>query len=136
MPEKEEGCEYKLEIASSPDFTGQTRVYEAISYNFFTPDCVFTPGEQLMMMEVHFEQGAEGYEHSHPHEQLSYCLKGSFEYFINGEKHLLRAGETISIPGGARHGTKALEDGALLDTSLRFAKIYLKGNKKRGGCPR
>ncbi|MCC2684995.1 MAG: alginate lyase [Paenibacillaceae bacterium] len=44
MLEKEEGCEYKLEIASSPDFTGQTRVYEAIPYNFFTPESVFAPG--------------------------------------------------------------------------------------------
>jgi quercetin dioxygenase-like cupin family protein len=88
---------------------------------------IFPPGERLMMMEVHFEQGAEGYEHSHPHEQLSYCLKGSFEFFINGEKHLLRAGETIFIPGGARHGTKALEDGALLDTFTPLRQDLLEG---------
>ncbi|MEI7025105.1 cupin domain-containing protein [Paenibacillus sp. y28] len=82
---------------------------------------ILQPGTSLMMMEVHFEPGAEGYEHSHPHEQLSYCLKGSFEFRIDGEVTLLKAGESIVIPSGARHGVKALEASALLDafTPLR-----------------
>ncbi|GGG00034.1 hypothetical protein GCM10010916_16590 [Paenibacillus abyssi] len=44
---------------------------------------IFAPGERLMMMEVHFEAGAEGYLHSHPHEQMSYCLKGKIQFVIN-----------------------------------------------------
>lgn len=31
---------------------------------------IFEPGQSIMMMEVHFEEGAEGYVHSHVHEQL------------------------------------------------------------------
>ncbi|WP_342555865.1 cupin domain-containing protein [Paenibacillus sp. FSL R7-0652] len=77
---------------------------------------IFKPGQSLMMMEVHFEKGSQGYEHSHPHEQMTYCLKGSFEFRINGEKHWLRQGEALNIPGGVVHGTIALEEGALLDT--------------------
>ncbi|ANA81552.1 cupin domain-containing protein [Paenibacillus glucanolyticus] len=77
---------------------------------------VFQPGIGLMMMEVHFEEGAEGALHSHPHEQMSYCLKGVIEFKINGEKTLVRQGDTIVIPGGAEHGVKALEPSALLDT--------------------
>ncbi len=77
---------------------------------------IFAPGEQLMMMEVHFEEGAEGYEHSHPHEQMSYCLRGSIEFTINGQKSVVVAGETIVIPGGSKHGARALEPSALLDT--------------------
>lgn len=77
---------------------------------------IFQPGTSLMMMEVQFEAGAEGYEHSHPHEQMSYCLKGSIEFRINGEKHVIRQGETIVIPSGAKHGVTALEPSALLDT--------------------
>lgn len=77
---------------------------------------IFAPGEQLMMMEVHFEEGAEGYEHSHPHEQMSYCLRGSIEFTISGQKSVVVAGETIVIPGGAKHGARALEPSALLDT--------------------
>ncbi|WP_309120678.1 cupin domain-containing protein [Paenibacillus sp.] len=83
---------------------------------------IFGPGERLMMMEVHFEEGAEGYEHSHPHEQMSYCLKGRIEFRIDGRVTVLQAGDTITIPGGAKHGVKALEPSALLDafTPLRL----------------
>ncbi|MDF2659781.1 MAG: Cupin 2 conserved barrel domain protein [Paenibacillus sp.] len=82
---------------------------------------IFEPGQGLMMMEVHFEEGAEGYVHSHPHEQMSYCLKGTIEFTIDGQKTVIRAGDTIIIPGGAKHGVKALEPSALLDafTPLR-----------------
>lgn len=72
--------------------------------------------EGLMMMEVRFEAGAEGYAHSHPHEQMTYCLDGKFEFHIDGEQQLLNAGEALYIPGGAVHGVRALESGGLLDT--------------------
>ncbi|MDQ1910181.1 cupin domain-containing protein [Paenibacillus sp. GD4] len=77
---------------------------------------IFEPGKGIMMMEVHFEEGAEGYLHSHPHEQLSYCLKGKLEFSIDGEKKVITAGETIYIPSGAKHGCRALEPSALLDS--------------------
>ncbi|MBB3111515.1 quercetin dioxygenase-like cupin family protein [Paenibacillus phyllosphaerae] len=77
---------------------------------------IFRPGASLMMMEVRFEPDAEGWEHEHPHEQFTYCLQGSFEFRIDGTVHLLKQGETLFIPSGARHGVKALEAGALLDT--------------------
>ena len=76
---------------------------------------ILNAGDQLMMMEVHFEAGAEGYVHSHPHEQMTYVLRGVFEFVIENEKVVVRAGETIRIPSNARHGVTALEAGALLD---------------------
>jgi quercetin dioxygenase-like cupin family protein len=69
----------------------------------------------LMVMEVHFEANAEGYEHSHFHEQMDYCMKGSFEFTINGEIYLIKQGESLYIPSQAKHGAKALEPGILLD---------------------
>lgn len=77
---------------------------------------IFTPGEKLMMMEVHFETGAIGYMHSHPHEQMSYCVKGRIQFTIDGKVTELQAGETIVIPGGAEHGVQALEPTILLDS--------------------
>lgn len=90
---------------------------------------IFSPGASLMMMEVRFEEGAEGYMHSHPHEQMSYCLKGAIEFTIDGVKTVVRAGETIVIPGGAKHGVKALEPSALLDTFTPLREDLL---SKRG----
>lgn len=87
---------------------------------------IFPPGNSVMMMEVHFEEGAEGYEHSHPHEQLTYCLRGKFEFTIDGKKHIVGPGETIFIPGGAKHGAKALEAGAIIDTFTPLRDDLLK----------
>jgi len=70
---------------------------------------------RLMLMEVQFAAGAAGYEHSHVHEQISYCVAGRFEYSLDGQTHLLSAGASIYVPGGARHGAKALEPGTLID---------------------
>ena len=86
---------------------------------------IFHPGSELMMMEVHFEAGAEGYMHSHPHEQMSYCLKGAIEFTIDGKKQVIRQGETISIHGGAKHGVVALEESALLDAFTPLRKDLL-----------
>jgi quercetin dioxygenase-like cupin family protein len=76
---------------------------------------------RLMLMEVQFAVGAAGYEHSHPHEQISYCVAGRFEYSLDGRTHVLAAGGSIYVPGNARHGAKALEPGTLIDvfTPLR-----------------
>ena len=63
----------------------------------------------LMLMEVAFEAGAAGYEHRHPHEQISYCIRGRFEYTLDGR------GDSIYVPGDTLHGAKALDAGVLLD---------------------
>ncbi|MDQ6420651.1 cupin domain-containing protein [Paenibacillus sp. LHD-117] len=82
---------------------------------------IMAPGESLMMMEVQFEEGAEGYQHSHVHEQMSYCLKGRIAFTIDGVTMIISEGDSIVIPSGAMHGVKALEPSALLDcfTPLR-----------------
>lgn len=69
----------------------------------------------LMMMEVHFEEGAQGYQHKHVHEQMSYCVQGSFRFTIDGVDTILKQGDTIYIPSNALHGTVALEPSILLD---------------------
>jgi quercetin dioxygenase-like cupin family protein len=77
--------------------------------------CIKNATGGLMMMEVHFEEGAEGYLHSHVHEQMSYCLKGRIAFRIEGVETVISAGETIYIPSNAKHGVTALEPSALLD---------------------
>lgn len=89
--------------------------------------CILNAAAGLMMMEVHFEEGAEGYEHSHPHEQMSYCLRGSFTFRIDGAEHSLKAGQSIAIPPNAKHGVTALQaDSALLDVFTPIREDLLK----------
>ncbi|HEX7057103.1 MAG TPA: cupin domain-containing protein [Bacilli bacterium] len=87
---------------------------------------IHPPGANIMMMEVHFAPGAEGTEHSHPHEQLSYCLKGKLQFRIDGVSRLVQAGDTVIIPSGLRHGVKALEESILLDVFTPLREDLLK----------
>lgn len=72
-------------------------------------------GKKTMIVEVRFETGSEGAAHEHPHEQLSYCLDGAFEFFVGDAFYKMKPGDSILIPGGSRHGVKCLEKGRLLD---------------------
>jgi quercetin dioxygenase-like cupin family protein len=76
---------------------------------------ILTAEGGLMLMEVAFEAGAAGYEHRHPHEQVSYCLRGRFEYTLDGRVNVLSAGDSIYVPGNTLHGARALDAGVLLD---------------------
>lgn len=82
---------------------------------------IHEPGAQLMMMEVLFEEGAEGFAHSHPHEQLTYCLEGKLAFHIDGKEIIVEEGNSLRIPSNAIHGVKALTKSKLLDvfTPLR-----------------
>lgn len=72
-------------------------------------------GGGLMTVEVHFAKGVVGNLHQHIHEQIAYCIKGSFEFEVSGEKRIIKAGDTIWMPKDSMHGAVALEDSILLD---------------------
>ncbi len=89
--------------------------------------CILNANGSLMMMEVHFTKGAEGYQHQHPHQQMSYCLRGSFTFKIDNEQTTVTQGQSINIPPNALHGVIALEeDSALLDVFTPIREDLLK----------
>ena len=71
--------------------------------------------DNLMCVEVHFEKGAIGAMHSHPHEQITYVLSGKFEFNIDGKKVILEKGDSTYKQPGIVHGAVCLEAGVLLD---------------------
>jgi quercetin dioxygenase-like cupin family protein len=82
-------------------------------------------GEQLMMVEVHFEQGAVGPLHSHPHTQLTYVLEGEFEFEIGGVKNTVRKGDTLFKLPNVVHGCVCTKKGILLDTFTPYRQDFL-----------
>ena len=72
-------------------------------------------GGKIMMVEVSFASGAEGYAHEHPHEQATLCLSGEFQFTVGGKTKRLLTGDSIFIAGGLRHGTMCIKEGRLLD---------------------
>jgi quercetin dioxygenase-like cupin family protein len=72
-------------------------------------------GSDLMMVSVEFEQGARGSMHSHPHRQVTYVARGSFNVTIAERTDLLRAGDSFFVAADLVHGVEALEPGTLID---------------------
>lgn len=81
-----------------------------------------------MAVENHFETGAIGAMHSHPHQQLTYVLSGKFEFTIGDETHIVTAGDTLHKMPNVIHGCKCLEAGVLLDVFTPQREDFLKKN--------
>ena len=76
---------------------------------------VLAYNDDLMLCELHFERGAVGSLHSHPHQQITYIVSGSFEFEINGVKNIVKAGDSLYKEPNVTHGAVCLESGVLLD---------------------
>jgi quercetin dioxygenase-like cupin family protein len=71
-------------------------------------------GGTMMMVEVTFKKGAEGAIHKHVHEQVSYIVEGSFEFNLNGDKRIVKKGDSIYIPSDVLHGVISLEENSII----------------------
>lgn len=87
---------------------------------------ILAHGGKMMGVEVHFETGAIGAMHSHPHEQLTYVLSGTFEFTIGDETHIVKAGDTLYKQPNIIHGCICKEAGVLLDTFTPQREDFLK----------
>jgi len=81
--------------------------------------------DNLMCVEVHFETGAVGALHSHPHEQITYIISGRFEFNIGGNKMVLGEGDSTYKQPDIEHGAVCLEAGVLLDIFTPCRKDFL-----------
>ena len=71
--------------------------------------------EEAMCVVHHFTKGAVGALHSHPHTQITYVAKGAFEFEIDGEKRIVKTGDTLLKQNSVVHGAICLEEGTLVD---------------------
>ena len=72
-------------------------------------------GKEIMLVEVHFEANTSAARHSHPHEQITYVLKGRMKFTRDQEVIGVKAGESIHIPSNVPHEAESLEESLLLD---------------------
>ncbi len=77
---------------------------------------VLAHSDNMMSVEVHFEEGAVAAMHNHPHEQLTYVLSGEFEFTIGDETKRVKVGDTMYKEPNIMHGCRCLKAGVLLDT--------------------
>ncbi len=60
-------------------------------------------GKQGMMVWWHFKAGGHAAAHKHPHEQISWMIKGRMDLRIGDEMRSMVAGDIAVIPGGVEH---------------------------------
>lgn len=85
--------------------------------------------DNVMLVEVAFEEGAIGAMHSHPHEQVTYVLEGEFEFTVKNEldeTKIVRAGESLYKQPNIEHGAVCLKKGKLLDVFTPMREDFLK----------
>ena len=70
------------------------------------------------------DEGAEVPEHAHPHEQVVNMLEGELSLAVDGEEHVLHAGDVVTIPGRVRHAAKALAPSRVLDVFSPVREDY------------
>lgn len=87
---------------------------------------VLSYSENIMSVELHFEKGAIGALHSHPHEQIGYIISGSLIYKEEGqEDKVLKAGDTYYVAPNVEHGVVALEETMLFDVFTPMRKDFV-----------
>ena len=89
--------------------------------------------DELMLVKVIFEKGAEGYQHKHFHSQAAYIESGVFDVTIDGVTKRQRAGDSYFVPPNVMHGAVCIEAGVVLDmfSPIRedFFETYVKGTQ-------
>lgn len=85
--------------------------------------------ESLMLVLVEFDEGAFGSPHRHPHIQVSYVVRGSFEVEIDGKRRTLFEGDSFYVPSDCLHGAVALEPSTLIDTFAPMREDYVSNGR-------
>lgn len=70
------------------------------------------------------EEGAALPEHSHPHEQMTTVLEGTFELTVGEVTKRIRSGEVVVVPPDVKHTGKALTTCRLLDVFYPVRQEY------------
>lgn len=83
---------------------------------------------QIMMVLVKFDEGALGAPHQHFHTQSTFCVSGKFEFEIDGEKQVVKAGDGVYIEPNLLHSAVCLEEGILIDTFSPVREDFLDGS--------
>lgn len=77
---------------------------------------VLADGDKLMLVQVELDEGAVVAQHNHPHEQVTYVVKGRVEFTLAGKTSVLESGQSIHMPSNEPHSVVTMEASVLLDS--------------------
>src|SRR5712692_6404735 len=67
-------------------------------------------GDRVMLSELVLKKGCVVPAHHHENEQVSYVIRGTLKFEVDGKETILRAGDVLHIPSNVVHSAVALED--------------------------
>ena len=85
---------------------------------------------QIMMVKVWFEEGSEGYVHSHFHSQVAYVAAGEFEVTVGEETKTLVEGDCFFMEPNISHGAVCTKAGMLIDVFSPMREDFLEENEE------
>ncbi len=82
-------------------------------------------GEKTLMTEFLLKKGSILPQHSHPHEQTGYIVKGRIRLSIASEEYDVKEGDSWCIPSGVEHGAEIVEDAIAIEVFSPVREDYL-----------
>ena len=73
-------------------------------------------GARQTLSQFWLKRGALVARHAHDGEQITYVLDGALRYSVDGEDVIVRAGDVLVIPPGAKHQITVLDDSLVIST--------------------
>jgi quercetin dioxygenase-like cupin family protein len=83
-------------------------------------------GRSTLMTEFRLKAGSMLSEHSHPHEQTGYLVKGRMKLYIDGAGRELGPGDSWCVAGGLPHRAEIREDSVAIEVFSPAREDYLK----------
>ena len=75
----------------------------------------FIHSENMSLAFITIDEGIEAPEHAHEHEQVLNLIEGEFELIVNGEKTVLKQGNSFVLKSNVPHSGKALKLCKIID---------------------
>ena len=83
------------------------------------------------MARVEFDEAAVGEVHSHPHSQVSYVIRGQFDYFIDCDETRIGPAHSFYVEPNLDHGAVCREAGVLIDVFSPAREDFLEEGEKK-----
>ena len=99
---------FSQDAVGSPDKPGRWVDIDKLRTVSFTEGLNFRPilADRSLVNFVYFDEHTEAPTHVHEEEQVTVVLEGEFEFELDGEKRVLRAGQAAVIPPWVPHGAR------------------------------
>ncbi|MFC1799027.1 cupin domain-containing protein [Thermodesulfobacteriota bacterium] len=82
-------------------------------------------GEKSSLSEFVVDAGSLIPQHSHPHEQSGYLVRGHLRFSATGEIQDVYPGDAWCFPGGVEHGAEVIEDSVVVEVFTPVREEYL-----------